>query len=80
MLPLRAAAEKIIVQITAEFKEREESLVYVGQFVDAVEQHSKRETKRMLTQPTQITFMSAANCEGLKVTHRRVKRGRGGPL
>lgn len=46
MLPLRAAAEKIIVQITAEFKEREESLVYVGQFVDAVEQHKVNERQR----------------------------------
>lgn len=42
--------------------------------MDVVKQH-KVETKRILTQLTQITFISAANCEGLRVIQTRGRRG-----
>lgn len=40
--------------------------------MDAVKQHkTDKETKRIPTQLTQITFISAANCECLRVTQTR---------
>lgn len=75
---LWAAAKRIIAQITGWFEDGggRKSKVYRSIHRCGATTQSRYETKRILTQLTQITFISAANCEGLRVTQTRGVRGR----
>lgn len=79
-LLLWAAAKEIIVHITASFEDGRKSIVYRSICGCCETTQSRYETKRIRTQLTQITFISAANCEGLRVTQTRGIRGGRGHL